>query len=190
MVVTLIEPPTLAAIDISQAREQCSILDDAHDNFLYSAIAAATSSMEKELSSRLMQQTVKITIDGFVDDEALALPVYPVQSITEFQYYDAEETPQTLAQDTDFWPMLAGLYPCLAPVSDWPATSKRPGAIEITAVVGYIDRSLIPASVTAAMLMRVNELFTQRGESVTGASTEATTLSVAAMTTNDKRLAT
>jgi len=152
--------PTLTPVSLTEAKTQCAILDDTHDVLLYSLIEATTDWAEQYLGARLCTQTVMAIADDFPKE----LPVYPVQSVDSIAYDDTEGAEQTFA---DYYANLDGVNPILKPRTSWPAVMDKPGAVRITLTVGFTE---VPASIKQALLLRVKELYTQRGESTPGMS--------------------
>lgn len=152
--------PTKTPVSLTEAKTQCAILDGTHDVLLISLIQATTDWAEKYLGARLCTQTVMAVADDFPKE----LPVYPVQSVDSVIYDDADGVEQTFA---DYYANLDGVNPILKPHTVWPAVQDKPGAIRITLTVGFTE---VPASIKQALLLRVKELYSQRGESTPGMS--------------------
>ena len=160
MKVVTVTAPTIPAVSISEAREQCALLDNtAHDALLYRLIASATAEIEGSTGARLMPQTLRVELDGFPCGD-LDLGVYPVASITSVAYDDDSNDEQTLAVNTDYWGDLSGMYPKLVPVVSWPATYiSKPGSVRITLVAGYDYTDSVPSDIRNAILVKVQESF-------------------------------
>ena len=187
MRVVTVTAPTNTPVSITEARDQCALLDDAsHDTILSRFIASATASIEKDTGMRLMTQTVRIDFDGFPDD-VLDLGVYPVQSVTSVVYDDADGVTQTLSTD-DYWVDVEGMYPRIIPNELWPAAqSLKPATVRVTLVAGYASADDVPQDVRMAILLRVSELFDNRNESVIGASVSQTANTVSGLVAPHRR---
>jgi uncharacterized phiE125 gp8 family phage protein len=120
------------------------------------AIAAATAMAERYTGARFVTQTVESTWEAFCED----VGVYPVNSITSVQYYDADNSLQPF---TAYTRNLVGLYPLIRPTDVWPQVYDRPDAVKYTLVVGN-DAADVPSDVKAAILLRVSTLFDSPGE--------------------------
>ena len=106
---------------------------------------------------------------------ALDLIAAPVKTVDAVAYTDENGSAQTLTGGgVGYWAlgMAQGtLYPFLVPefVEGWPATQKgKPDAVTITMTVGYDSAADIPGDIKIAILMRVHELFDNRGETTAG----------------------
>jgi len=168
-----VTPSNALPVSLSDARLQCSLLDDRHDDLLLSYILAAAAYVEGYTRARLATQTVRFTGGSF----PVRLPIYPVQSITTVQYFDSDNASQTLTS-ADYYITVGGINPKITPVVSWPSVYTRPDAVSITAEVGF---SSTPADIKAAVLMRVKEMFDRRGESVSGASLTPSAISIASL---------
>jgi uncharacterized phiE125 gp8 family phage protein len=187
--ITVTTPPTDLPVTIDDAKAQCGLLDNTHEELLLVFINAATASIEEMIGAKLMPQTLLITRDKLPRDSAFDLGVFPIQSVDSFEV-DSSGNPLTLEQDVDFYAALEGMYPLLAPVSGWPETTAgKPGAVRITVTAGFTDQSYIPKNIQQAILMRVKEMFANRGESVSGVSTEAAILGIDALLDQTRRVA-
>lgn len=179
--------PTLTPVTLSEAREQCRILDDTHDSLLVRLINAATSSIETLTGARLMTQTVRLDVDGFTSN-SIGLGVYPVSAITAFVYDDGDDAEQSLVEDTDYWASLDGMYPIVKPVEAWPATKfGKLDSVRITMTVGYSAATVVPPDIRHAILLRIKEYFDNAGESVTGVTTSPTVSGVNELTAQHRR---
>jgi len=106
---------------------------------------------------------------------ALDLIAAPVKTVDAVAYTDENGAAQTLSgAGVGYWPLGLSqqtLYPFLVPefVAGWPATQKgKPDAVRITMTVGYDSADDVPDDIKIAILMRVHELFDNRGETTSG----------------------
>lgn len=153
------EPP----VSLTEAKLQIGILDNHHDALLYSFIDATTRYVEQYIKGRLVTQTVR-----FIGEDFGPLPVAQIQSIDAIAYDDVDGNPQTL-DAADYYLDTSGIQPQLEPVTSWPTLKDgKPGSVRIDATVGYGGAIDVPADIKAAILLRVKEMFANRGETVTG----------------------
>lgn len=181
--------PTLQAVTLAEAREQCSLFEDtSQDALLLRLIDAVTRAIENQTGSRIMEQTLELQFDGFTAGQ-MDLGVYPIQAITELAYDDENESEQTLAENTDYWASLTGIYPTITPVASWPATQvKKPGRVRITVTAGHASRDDVSADLKHAILVQVAELFEHREETITGMAVTPTLNTVAHLINPHRRL--
>lgn len=158
-----IAKPSDLPVTLSEAKLQIGLLDSNHDALLLSFIEATTSFVEHYIKGRLVTQTVR-----FVGESFGPLPVAQIQTIDSIVYDDVDGVEQTLAA-SEYYTDYSGLQPTVEPVSDWPfLQSGKPGSVRIQATVGYGDPLDVPPDIKAAILIRVKEMFANRGETVTG----------------------
>lgn len=163
MEIRQVTPPSVLPVSLSEARWQCSLLDGRHDDLLLRLIRASAAYVETHIRAKLCEQTVMFISPEFPE----VLPYYPVQAITSVVYLDPDGVSQTV-DASDYYITTGAMYPKLTAIGEWPATSDRPDAVKITAVMGFTST---PEDIKAAILIRVKEMFDRRSESVTGMST-------------------
>jgi len=158
----LVKPSELP-VSLAEAKLQIGLLDNYHDALLLSFIEATTQFVEHYIKGRLVTQEVR-----FVGESFGPLPVAQVQSIDSMAYDDVDGVAQTLSA-SEYYVDLSGIQPVIEPVSDWPfLQAGKSGSVRIDATVGYGGVNDVPADIKAAILIRVKEMFANRGETVTG----------------------
>jgi uncharacterized phiE125 gp8 family phage protein len=162
MRVEQLTPPAQLPVSLDDAKRQIGLLDDHHDLLLIQFVEAAARYVENYTQSRLVTQELR-----FVGEAFGPIPVYPLQSIDAF-VYDNPEGAETAM--TEYHLDTSGLWPRIAPESGlWPALAPgKPGSVRITATVGYGGPDDVPADIRMAILLRVKEMYANRGESVPG----------------------
>lgn len=152
-------------VSLDEVKRQIGLLDNNHDVLLSQFIDSTVAWVERHLQSRLITQAVR-----FIGEDFGPLPIYPIQSIDSVVYDDADGVEQTLS-GSEYYTSLTGFNPVIKPVDGWPALKDgKPGSVRIEATVGYGVASDVPADIKAAMLIRIKEMFANRGESVPGSS--------------------
>lgn len=152
--------PTSLAVSLADARTHCAISDSTHDVLLRSLISAATSYAEKETGCIINPQVLILTFESFPD----RIPLYPIRSIESIKYDDADGVEQTL-DPALYTAQLDGMNPVISAES-WPSTKGEwPVRIEVNA--GFLS---VPDDLKHAILVMVQEMYAQRGESITGLS--------------------
>lgn len=147
--------PDLTAITAEEAAYQARLDAPTDEPNLELYINSATSSLERYLNeARLITQTVQLTATS-VDDLA-ELPIFPIQSITSIETLDGEDV---LASFEEF----AGAGQRYASLSLL-TTAEWPGAVRITAIVGYGDQPAdVPPRFRLALLIAVSTMIDNRG---------------------------
>lgn len=101
------------------------------------------------------------------------IPKAPLQSITSIQYYDLNNTLQTV--DPSVYTVIAATPGQVQPNYGkiWPYTRPTAGAIQITFVAGYGDSAAtIPAAIKAAMKLMIGNWYENRESVVAGSYVE------------------
>lgn len=195
MTIVKVTPPAGYPVTLTEAKEHCRVTSSAHDARITTYIAAATSAIESMTEMLLVEQTVRIELDGFPDD-VIDVPVSPVQSVISLKYDDLANEEQTLVLDTNYYSRVSGRYPVIRPVGTWPTTcANKPGSVRITLLAGYdtanspIDYGEnIPADLRHAILVKVKEFFDNGGETIVGNNTVSPSANtVASLTEQYKR---
>lgn len=165
--ITVTVQPAKPALEIGRVLDHLHLIEDEEDLDLVRAyILAAEDWAQTQTGRTLITRTVRIDMECFEERDkyhGFELPVSPVQSITQIQYYDTNNAIQTLAGSGY---ML--FDDRLRPIDSWPSTYDRPDAVQVTAVAGYGDDAAnVPSTVQQAMLLVVGALYEDRSP-VTG----------------------
>lgn len=154
------------AIPLSDIKDHLNIDYDFDDARIENLILAATEFVEDECSCRLTEQTFQYTLRHFPvwypwgwpvyswqnnvwpynwtqyynHDSRLELPVAPLQSVTQVEYYDPNTNTLTTWSSTNYQVVMPqrtnGWVIPVAGVS-WPETWLRDDAVQITYTAGY-----------------------------------------------------
>ena len=161
------EPITLAEAK-AQLRVESDFTDD--DTWITTAITVVREQVEALTNRAIMPQSLELAISEFED--AMQLPKPPFSSLTSIQYYDEDNSIQTLSssvyQLNDF---VEPAEISLAYEQTWPTVYDRPDAIRIAFDAGYADAASVPASVKQAMLMLLTDLYDNRSAATTNFNT-------------------
>lgn len=178
MTIVKVTSPAGYPVTLTEAKDHCRVTSSAHDTRITAYIAAATALVEKLTEMLLVEQTVRLELDGFPDD-VIDIPVAPLQGVISLKYDDLSNVEQTLTLDTHFYARASGRYPIIQPAGTWPTTcANKPGSVRITLLAGYdtanspIDYGEnIPADLRHAILIKVKEFFDNGGETIVGNNT-------------------
>jgi uncharacterized phiE125 gp8 family phage protein len=173
---SLITAPASEPIRTAEAKSHARIDTAADDTLIGTYIVAAREDAELFTRRALVTQTWDVYIDRFpCDEDAIELPLPPVQSLTHIKYLDADNVEQTLA--TTVYELVADAGPApgfalvlLKPDQSWPSTREHPHAVRIRQVCGYGEAADVPAKIKLAIETHVAESYNQREESNTGTS--------------------
>jgi uncharacterized phiE125 gp8 family phage protein len=137
-------------------------------------IMAAWQKVERDTGVVLLTSTWRFMVEEYpVWNQALHLPLYPIQSVDLFQYYDS----QGVLQD-----VMTGSPPALPYLIDygrpvrlglpdaglWPSDLRtfQPGIVEVTA--GWTDPEFIPDDLKQAMKLLIGQSALFREQDVAG----------------------
>jgi len=106
-----------------------------------------------------MPVTLRYNLDGFTSTD-IALPTYPVTSVSSIKYDDSDNAEQTVSTD-DYYSNLGGVVPLVRAVEYWPVTMwNKPASVRVEFVAGYANTDEIPDDLRHQILLRVSQMFT------------------------------
>jgi uncharacterized phiE125 gp8 family phage protein len=164
--------PSSEPVTLTEAKDQCRVDNESthDDTFLNNAITTAREYYEQVTDRFLMPRTVQVALKRFPGIRQIELAGAVVRSITSVQYYDSDNTLQTLSSSKYY--LFDYFFPnavVLDSAEAWPDTYERENAVIITYEAGYTNASEVPQKSKTAILMMVAELFANReSSSVTG----------------------
>lgn len=161
---TLITPPLLQVVSVSEAKSHARLDIDAEDGLVNGWINAATKQVEADTGMKLLTQTWDIKTDWFpFNTEDLDLPFGPLQSVTYVKYYDSSAVLQTMSSanyivDTVSIPARLGLVDG----ASWPSDIRRfqPGVVR--GVFGYATAADVPENLVQAVCLLVGHYYLNR----------------------------
>jgi len=170
-----VTPPAGYSITLEEAKAHLRVTDDSHDDRIMAYLASATSSIESLREIRLVEQTVRLELDGF-PETFIDIPIAPVISVTSVKYDDSDNVEQTLVENTDYFVSLGGRYPKITAVDEWPtAYVGKPSSVRVVMVVGYATDSSpldygenVPLDLKHAIKVKIKEFFDHGGETIVG----------------------
>lgn len=159
-----IEEPVYLDEAKSHLRVEADVTDD--DILIDAMIVAARRHCESFLGRALITQTWDLYLDAFPDCGYIELPLPPLASVTTVKYKDSDGTLQTwdaanYIVDTVSEPGRI----CLANSISWPTTYDEVQAVQIRFVCGYGTASAVPQNIKHAILLKLTDLFENRGDS-------------------------
>jgi uncharacterized phiE125 gp8 family phage protein len=175
--------PTFDPVALALAKAGQGIETDEHDALLTGYLQAAVAHVEGVTGLRLARQTVKLRAWGF-ECGWFPLPIAPVAAVTAIDYLDTVGVSQTLDAAL-YTTALYGLSPLIAraPGQSWPATRCTPGAVTITATVGYADGEL-PAVLRQAVLLLFGDFNANRERTAPGVVSDIAAVALDALLVN------
>jgi uncharacterized phiE125 gp8 family phage protein len=176
-------PPATEPVTLAEARKHLNFTDDDptdDDAFIEALIGAARETCEEYRNCAMLEQVITHVLPGFPCVDAVRNPFGEIRlyrpphiSIETIQYWDADNTTQSLtpATDTNFNETLGTISPIVG--EDWPATASRPDAVTITYKCGYADADAVPKRFKQAILVTLTSWYEQRENTVKNLPTVA-----------------
>ena len=168
MSLTLATAATDYPISVAEAASQMNITGSDDDSFLESLIAGVTAYFDGNngiLGRALLTQTWDLKLDHFPysDDDAICIPLPPLQSVTYIKYLDSDGTLQTWGSSNyvvDSANQPGRVY--LAYNQSWPDTRDIRDAVTIRFVCGYGTAASIPKDIKQCLLGMVSHWYENR----------------------------
>jgi uncharacterized phiE125 gp8 family phage protein len=158
--------PAEEPVSIEEAKLYVGITDVDSDALVEGWIRTARHAAEDYLGRGLFTQTRKFFLSDFANVMPLPMAA-PLAEVTSVKYYDADGAFQTLstdvyAADTEARPGAV----VLKPDQTWPSlhSTRLQWRVEITYVVGWTSRALIPDRIKQGILIYVKGLDLERSQ--------------------------
>ena len=166
----LVSGPVTPLLTTAEAKAHLRV-DFADDDTLIGAyVQAATDMVDAEwgeLGRALITQRWKLTMPS-LGGSRIVLPVPPVQQVTHFQYYDADNVQQDL--DVNAYRLTVNgeeAYLDLVDGYSWPATYDRADAVQIQYDTGHGDAATdVPEGIRQAVRLMVSHWYETRSAAV------------------------
>lgn len=186
--------PAAEPVTLTEVKEQLNITGTDNDDFLTDCISQARQMLENKYNLALITQTWELTLDGWPQTSEkwwdgvrqlpttelynsgapthLALPRYPLQSVSTITTYAEDDTSTAVTVATVFFSDTAS-YPgrlVLRTGQSWPTYTRLANGLEIKYIAGFGDAgSDVPITIRRAVINLIGYLFSKRGD---GCSTE------------------
>jgi uncharacterized phiE125 gp8 family phage protein len=159
-----VSEPTVLPISLIEAKAIARLedADGTEDALVMAYLRAATSAVEQQLGRALITSTWRYAIDCFPCrwNEAISIPLAPVQTVTEISYLDVVGVVQIL--DPTVYVVSGGDDAgriSLAHDGVWPATRRQAEAITIDFIAGYDGWNAVPEQIRMAVGEQVRGLY-------------------------------
>lgn len=166
--------PTMEPVTLAQAKQHLRKTTDDEDALILALIVTAREQAESYTGRRFITQTWDYFLDRFpYCPEVFEIPYAPLQSVSSVKYVDeagAEQTINALDYQVDVKSEPGRIAPAYN--KSWPSPRYQMNAVTIRFVCGYGLAAAVPYSISAAMLLIIGELFSNREETVPGSVAE------------------
>jgi uncharacterized phiE125 gp8 family phage protein len=140
------------------------------DDQVVSWIKSAAHKVERDTGVTLLTSAWRVVLNAYPAwDQPIHLPLYPVQSIDDFTYYDFDGMLQSVASPLpDLVDYGRPVKIALAGTDTWPTDLRtfQPGVIDVTA--GWSAPELIPDDLKQAIKILVGQMALYREQDVAG----------------------
>lgn len=153
-------------VGVAECKADLRIDHALDDELIESYILGASALCSEIVGKKLINETWKYSFQYVGTDvhNAVELPFIPVSSITEIQYFDKENTSQTLTV-SDFYLFNYDDSAVVEPKLNvtWPATYSRKDAYSITFVTGFgVSGDQVPETIKRAIRLMVAHWYEHR----------------------------
>lgn len=179
----LVTPPTVEPVSLAEARahlrlvvEETSPVTARPDDFLVlKFVKAARLWAELFQNKAYLTQTFRLSMEAFPAKRYIELPRPPLQSVIALSYWDGSATQVvsfvdpsgTVLTETDDYLVDTSSQPgrlCLKENVSWPAITSRAGAVQVEYKAGHTNVDDVDEVVKIAILLRLSELYENRGD--------------------------
>ena len=180
--ITTTSEPSEEPLSLDDAKAFMRVDDSDEDDLIAAFIVAARQKIEEEIMRALVTRSYTYTLDYWPTYDLygrgrdyIDLPYAPLQSVDSFQYYDEDNTLQTV--DSDIYSVDTASEPGRIYLLDgevWPTSDTRNAraSVVISYTAGYGDASDVPSAIVTAMKYWVGTWYENR-ESVTAGTITA-----------------
>lgn len=168
MGLTLVTAPAVEPVSLQEAKDHLRVDHASDDALIEALIAAARRQAENITGLRLVAQTWRWTLDGFVD--VLRPPIGPVSAVNSIKYLDTAGVEQTLAA-AKYRADLAETPERITPAygESWPSTYDVTAAVKVELQIGFGGfPAAVPDDIRLAMLLIVGRYYAHREDVITG----------------------
>ena len=163
----IVSAPSSEPIAQSVAKTFLKVDTSDDDTLITNLLIACTNSAQEYTNRFFIATTIKMIADTWKDTETLLKS--KVTSIVSIQYYDVDDSIQTLSTSvygSDLVSQPARIF--LKPNQSFPQLSERKGAVEVKYVVGQAGSDEVDDAIKQAVLLQIGNLYQNRQSVVTG----------------------
>ena len=172
MKVSLVTGPTEEPVTLEDAKHHLKVDTEDDDLYVMTLIKASREYAETVTHRALINQTWKVYLDDWPDEDYIQLPFPPLSSVSHIKYTDCNSSQVTVSTSSyDFDTVSEPGRIVLAYGETWPSVTLHPtNPIEIQFVCGYGTPDDIPEGIKQAMKIDMATLYENRETIVVGQS--------------------
>jgi len=179
MIITLTTAPAVEPVSATEVKKHLRLVTTTaeatayttEDDLLNRLITAARTQAEQETGRKFITQTMTMYLDRWPDERFIKVPYPTLQSaVVTYRLSDDDDYDETLTTaDVDIVSEPGRIV--LQPNESWPSgTLYTDNPIKITFVCGYGLAVAVPENIKSAILLKLSDLYENRGEVVIGVS--------------------
>jgi len=168
MLLSLVTPPAETPVSLNEAKAHLRVEHTDEDALINGLIAAATAEIDGRdgyLRRALVTQTWDYWLPRFPLARRILIPMPPLRDVVSIKYLDGNNLEQTFAAEN--YEVVGNDeqgYVALNIASSWPLTYDREKAVTIRFEAGYGEAKDVPVNVRQGILLRVADLYMNRGD--------------------------
>jgi len=169
--------PAVEPVTLAEAKAHLRVDHEAEDALIAALIIAARETVEQATGRAILPQDWELRLDDFpvrcsrgawVRDGAIVLPHAPLVSVTSIITLGADGVETVMASDTYQVSIPSGPNAGQASITPaagalWPPLDAGvSGAVRVGYRAGYVNASVVPAALRAAILLLLGDLYANR----------------------------
>jgi len=147
-------------VTLDQLKDNLRIMHNLEDQLIERLASTACLYVQEVSGRKLNTDTYALELSPVVSGR-INIPVSPILSIDSFEYYDVDNTLQTLESE-NFKLFNSEDSTYLSAVDSWPVFYEREDAIKITFSSGYPDNILFPENLKHAAILLASHWYENR----------------------------
>ena len=179
MIITTTTAPAVEPVSTAEVKSHLRLTTTAaeaaayttEDDLLDRLITVSRTQAEQETGRRFITQTLTMYLNSWPDERYIKIPYPTLQSaVVTYRLTDDDDYDETLSTvDTDIVSEPGRVV--LQPNESWPSgTLYTDRPIKIVFVCGYGLAADVPEGIKSAILMKIEDMYENRGEVVIGVS--------------------
>ena len=179
MIITTTTAPAVEPVSTAEVKSHLRLTTTAaeaaayttEDDLLDRLITVSRTQAEQETGRRFITQTLTMYLNEWPDERYIKIPYPPLQSaVVTYRLTDDDDYDETLSTaDTDIVSEPGRII--LQPNESWPSgTLYTDKPIKIVFICGYGLAVAVPENIKSAILLKLSDLYENRGEVVIGVS--------------------
>ena len=179
MIITLTTAPAVEPVSATEVKKHLRLVTTTaeaaayttEDDLLDRLITVSRTQAEQETGRRFITQTLTMYLNGWPSERYIRIPYPPLQSaVVTYRLSDDDDYDETLSTaDVDIVSEPGRII--LQPDESWPSgTLYTDKPIKIVFICGYGLAVAVPENIKSAILLKLSDLYENRGEVVIGVS--------------------